>query len=161
MLDNPQQLFQQISQGVYVISVQHEQQHNAFTAAWVMQVSFAPPLICFSINPEHRSYDILKAGEKCCISVLSKQQSVIAEHFGQSGIADKMSGYTWKTTETGTLALADSLAYFDCQVSHYNQAGDHQLVICNVIGGDILHTGSPLLYIDTQNMDNSQELYKK
>lgn len=161
MIENAEALFKHITQGVYIISVINGEQKNAFTAAWVMQVSFDPPLICFSINPKHHSYEVLQKGGTCCISVLNNEQYVEAAHFGQSTNKDKMEGYQWLKTKTGSPALANSLAYFDCQVKHYSDAGDHQLVVCNIIDAAILNNGEPMLYSDTQDMDNSSTLYKK
>ena len=70
-----------------------------------------------------------------------------------------MLGYSWLETETQAPALADSLAYFDCRVDHYSDAGDHKLVICRVVGAAILNEGSPMLYNNTENMDKSSTLY--
>ena len=53
-------LFRTLTQGVYVVGVAHGDKRNAFTAAWVMQVSFDPPLLALSINPTHSSYRLLK-----------------------------------------------------------------------------------------------------
>lgn len=44
-------LFQRLTQGVYLVGVSHGDRRNAFTAAWVMQVSFDPLLLALSINP--------------------------------------------------------------------------------------------------------------
>jgi flavin reductase (DIM6/NTAB) family NADH-FMN oxidoreductase RutF len=159
MIENADALFKHISHGVYVISVNNGQQQNAFTAAWVMQVSFDPLLICFSINPEHYSYKLLEESNVCCISVLNDEQYIEADHFGRPSSKDKMAGYKWKQTETGAPALADSLAYFDCRVDHFSEAGDHKIVVCNVIGGAVLNEGQPMLYGDTGDMDGSSELY--
>jgi len=159
MIKNAEAIFKHITQGVYVISVNNGEQKNAFTAAWVMQVSFDPPLLCFSINPKHHSYKLLQQGRVCCISVLNNKQYAAAEHFGKSNIKDKMAGYEWKETKSKAPALADSLAYFDCHVDHFSDAGDHKLVICKVIDAAILNAGSPMLYGDTGDMDNSSELY--
>ena len=161
MIENADAVFKHLTQGVYVISVNNDQQQNAFTAAWVMQVSFDPLLICFSINPEHYSYKLLKQGGVCCISVLNNKQHQIADHFGQSNIKDKMAGYKWLKTESSAPALAESLAYFDCRVDHFSEAGDHEIVICNVIGAAILNAGEAMLYNDTGDMDGSSELYDK
>ncbi len=161
MLTNANTLMKLITQGVYVISVNNNQQQNAFTAAWVMQVSFKPLLICFSINSQSCSYPLLKQSGTCCISILNKQQFAEAEHFGQTDIADKMAGFKWLKTETGAPALADSIAYFDCRVDHYSEAGDHQLVICKVVNGVLLNKDEPMLYCDTADMDGSSQLYDK
>ena len=42
----------------------HGEARNAFTAAWVMQVSFDPLLLALSINPHHSSYRLLKEGRR-------------------------------------------------------------------------------------------------
>ncbi len=160
MIKNAEAILKQITQGVYVISVNNGKQKNAFTAAWVMQVSFDPLLICFSINPEHHSYSLLKKGGVCCISVLKKKQATVAAHFGKSSRQDKMAGYSWLETSTQAPALEDSLAYFDCRVDHYSDAGDHKLVICSVIDAAILNKGEPMLYRDTGDMDSSSDLYE-
>lgn len=160
MMKNAEAVFKHITQGVYVISVNNGQQQNAFTAAWVMQVSFDPLLICFSINPEHYSYELLQQGGVCCISVLNNEQYVEADHFGRSNCKDKMAGYQWKPTETGAPALTESLAYFDCRVDHFSEAGDHKIVVCHVIDCAVLNDGQPMLYSDTQDMDGSSELYE-
>jgi flavin reductase (DIM6/NTAB) family NADH-FMN oxidoreductase RutF len=160
VIENVDQLMKNISHGMYVISVNNNQQKNAFTAAWVMQVSFDPLLICFSINPQHRSYKLLKENSVCCISVLNTEQFREAGHFGQSTTADKIHGFNWLKTEVGAPALAGSSAYFVCRVDHYSDAGDHQLVICEVIDGKILSDKSVMLYSDTEDMDASSDLYK-
>ena len=90
MLENASLLSKHITHGVYVISVANGTEQNAFTAAWVMQVSFDPPMIAFSINPEHYSYQLLKAGGVCTVNVLGQDHLAIAAHFGQSGIKEKM-----------------------------------------------------------------------
>ena len=150
-------LFTQLSHGVYVVAVSDGTHQNAFTAAWVMQVSFNPPLLAISINPEHYSYTLLKAGGACTVNVLGQHQYALAEHFGLSS-SDKMTGFNWQTGLSVAPVLAESLAYFDCKVSHYTHAGDHKIVICQVIGGAILHQGKPMLYSETGDMDGSSRL---
>jgi flavin reductase (DIM6/NTAB) family NADH-FMN oxidoreductase RutF len=154
-------LFKQLTHGVYVIAVSDGVHHNAFTAAWVMEVSFDPPLLAISINPEHYSYSLLQEGGVCTVNVLGQDQAHIAEHFGRSHDKDKMAGFTWQQGLSTAPVLADSLAYFDCQVSHYTDAGDHKIVVCDVLAGAILNQGSPLLYQQTGNMDGSDALYSE
>lgn len=152
-------LFKCLTHGVYVVAVSDGEHHNAFTAAWVMQVSFDPPLLAISINPEHYSYSLLQAGGVCTVNVLGQNQLPIAEHFGRPYDNDKMTKFVWQQGLSSAPVLADSLAYFDCQVSHYTEAGDHKIVVCHVIAGAILNQGSPLLYQQTGNMDGSDQLY--
>jgi flavin reductase (DIM6/NTAB) family NADH-FMN oxidoreductase RutF len=57
-------LFQRLTQGVYVVGVAHGEVRNAFTAAWVMQLSFDPLLLALSIDPHHSSYGLLRDGRR-------------------------------------------------------------------------------------------------
>ena len=158
MIENLDDLVKYISRGVYVIGVSDGEHQNAFTAAWVMQVSFKPPLLAISINPEHYSYQLLLASGTCTVNVLGEKQLAIAEHFGRSD-RDKMTGFQWQVDTTGAPILSTSLAYFDCQVSHYTDAGDHKIVICNVVAAASLNKGRPILYRQTGDMDGSCNLY--
>jgi flavin reductase (DIM6/NTAB) family NADH-FMN oxidoreductase RutF len=160
MIDNAKLLFKQLTHGVYVISVANGAEQNAFTASWVMQVSFDPPMIAFSINPEHYSYKLLQAGGACTVNVLGQEHLAIAAHFGQSGIKEKMTTYRWQSVKTTAPVLSDCLAYFDCKLSHMTDAGDHKIAVCEVIAAVELNSGWPLLYWQTANMDGSDELYK-
>lgn len=153
------ELVKQISHGVYVIGVNDGEQTNAFTAAWVMQVSFSPLLLAFSINPQHRSYLILRSSGACAISVLKQNQFLLAQHFASSNL-DKMAGYQWQYATTNSPILSESSAYFDCKVIQMTEAGDHVIVVCEVIDARYLQRGQPMLYVQTEDMDDSKKLFK-
>lgn len=158
MIENAKTLLKQISHGVYVIGVGVGERQNAFTAAWVMQVSFNPLLLAISINPEHYSYRLLQDSGVCAVNVLGWNQFALAEHFGRSA-KDKMAGFQWRQAETGAPILSESLAYFDCRVSHYADAGDHKIAVCEVVAAATLNPGRPLLYSQTGDIDGSSKLY--
>lgn len=154
-----QNILQYISQGVYVIGVSDGDKTNAFTATWVMQVSFSPVLLAISINPEHYSYQLLKRGSVCSVNVLSRKQMQLATHFGKPGGVDKMCVGNWTVAMTGAPILQESIAYFDCKMCDEIVAGDHQLVVCQVLEARHINAGDVMLYSHTGNMDNSAELY--
>ncbi|WP_341326529.1 flavin reductase family protein [Methylotuvimicrobium sp. KM2] len=149
-----------ISHGVYVIGVRDGEKTNAFTAAWVMQVSFSPVMLALSINPEHYSYRLLEAGKCCSVNVLGRDQMIMTEHFGRSA-PDKMAGYVWQQEKTGAPVLSESLAYFDCELSHFTDAGDHRIAVLRVVDAAMLRSGPSMLYSQTGDMDGSSELYDK
>ena len=155
------ELFKNLSVGVYVVAVTDGSRENAFTAAWVMQISFKPPMLAISINPENYSYQLLQIGKICSVNVLGKHQYAMAEHFGRSGLTDKMSGFKWQKDITGAPILSECLVYFDCRVTDFLDAGDHKLAICEVLAASQLNSGVPLLYQQTGQLDNSEQLYNK
>jgi flavin reductase (DIM6/NTAB) family NADH-FMN oxidoreductase RutF len=154
----PAELFSFLSCGVYVIGVTDGTQYNAFTAAWVMQVSFNPLLLALSINPKHRSYAMLKAGESFTVNVLGKEQLELARHFA-SPIADRLAKLPWRPGKTGAPILSQALAYLECRLEENYPAGDHRLILGRAVGGAVLRPGEPLLYRDTDDMDGASRLY--
>jgi len=160
--DSPASLFRRLTNGVYVVGVAHGGRSNAFTAAWITQVSFDPLLLALSINPEHASYALLRDSQAFAVSVLKREQLDFARHFGtRSGRdSDKLAGMRWRPGEVGAPVLLDSAAHLECRVRNIVAAGDHELIFGQVIGGTILAKGVELLsYADTGDMDGSAELY--
>jgi flavin reductase (DIM6/NTAB) family NADH-FMN oxidoreductase RutF len=153
-------LFQRLTQGVYVVGVAHGAMRNAFTAAWVMQVSFDPLLLTLSINPHHLSYRLLKEGRAFSVNVLKKGQLDLAEHYGQPARADKLAGTEWTTDRTGLPLLRKALAWFECEFMSEHPAGDHVLVLGKVIDGKLLDSeAEPMSYRETGSMDGASTLF--
>jgi flavin reductase (DIM6/NTAB) family NADH-FMN oxidoreductase RutF len=103
-------LFQRLTQGVYVVGVTHGGVRDAFTAAWVMQVSYDPLLLALSINPNHSSYLLLKKGRSFSVNVLKKGQLDLADHYGRSARVDKLALTDWTTDRIGLPLLREGLA---------------------------------------------------
>jgi flavin reductase (DIM6/NTAB) family NADH-FMN oxidoreductase RutF len=157
-MTSPAELFRLLSCGVYVIGVTDGIQYNAFTAAWVMQVSFKPLLVALSINPQHRSYAMLKAGENFTVNVLGREHLDLARHFA-APIADRLAKLPWRPGKTGAPILSQALAYLECRLEENYPAGDHRLILGRAVGGALLHPGEPLLYRDTADMDEASRLF--
>jgi flavin reductase (DIM6/NTAB) family NADH-FMN oxidoreductase RutF len=158
------ELFRRLSYGVYVVGVADGKQHNVFTAAWVMQVSFDPLLLVLSINPDHASYPLVHAGGGFTVNVLKQDQQDLALRFGtRSGRnEDKLLGILWHAGATGAPILEEALAYFDCELIDSMPAGDHELVVGRVTEGRILVADAePLTYAETDDMDGSSALYPR
>jgi flavin reductase (DIM6/NTAB) family NADH-FMN oxidoreductase RutF len=153
-------LFQRLTQGVYVVGVAHGETRNAFTAAWVMQVSYDPLLLALSINPNHSSYLLLKKGRSFSVNVLKKGQLDLADHYGRSAQADKLTSTDWTTDRSGPPLLREALAWFECQAVSEYPAGDHVLVLGKVIDGKLLDSeAAPMRYCETGAMDGASTLY--
>jgi flavin reductase (DIM6/NTAB) family NADH-FMN oxidoreductase RutF len=160
MSDGIAALFQRLTQGVYVVGVAHREIRNAFTAAWVMQVSFDPLLLALSINPRHSSFGLLKQGRVFSVNVLKKGQLDLAAHFGRPAQADKLAVTEWTTGRTGAPLLDEAMAWFECRVLAKHPAGDHVLVLGEVIDGKLVDAeAEPMTYRDTGAMDGASALF--
>jgi flavin reductase (DIM6/NTAB) family NADH-FMN oxidoreductase RutF len=157
-------LFRRLTLGVYVVGVADGQRRDAFTAAWLTQVSFDPLLLAVSINPDNASYELLHATGGFTVNVLKEGQLELARRFGtRSGRdEDKLAGIRWRPALVGAPILEDALAYFDCELMGRTRAGDHELVLGRVLDGKILDSEArPLSYAATEDMDGSSELYPR
>jgi flavin reductase (DIM6/NTAB) family NADH-FMN oxidoreductase RutF len=160
MSDSIAALFQRLTQGVYVVGVAHGELRNAFTAAWVMQVSFDPLLLALSINPRHSSYALLKQGRAFSVNVLKKSQLDLAANFGRPAHVDKLAVTEWMTGRTGAPLLREALAWFECQLVGELPAGDHVLMLGNVIDGKLLDSkAEPMAYREAGAMDGASALF--
>ena len=161
MSDSVAALFQRLTQGVYVVGVAHGEVRNAFTAAWVMQVSFDPLLLALSVNPHHSSYGLLKEGRAFSVNVLKKGQLALAAHYGSpAGPDNKLALMEWTTGRIGVPLLLESLAWFECQVVGEHPAGDHVLVVGKVVDGKLLDSkAEPMVYRETGAMDGASALF--
>ena len=157
-------LFRRLTAGVYVIGVAEGQRHSAFTAAWLMQVSFDPLLLALSVNTGHASYPLLVGGGGFTVSVLSRDQLHLARHFGTRSTReiDKLAGVPWHPGRTGAPILDGSIACFECLLDQRTPAGDHEIVTGRVVAGELLAPDAvPLTYADTGDLDGSRELYPR
>jgi len=155
-------LFRRLTVGVYVVGVADGERRNAFTAAWLMQVSFDPLLLALSINPGHASFPLLVGGGGFAVSVLSRDQLDLARHFGtRSGSdTDKLAGISWRAGRTGAPILTEAVAYLECRLTGRFPAGDHEIILASPVAGEILLPAAiPLTYADTGELDGSRELY--
>jgi flavin reductase (DIM6/NTAB) family NADH-FMN oxidoreductase RutF len=155
-------LFRRVTAGLYVVGVSDGDRRNAFTAAWLMQVSFQPPLLALSINPDNASYPLLVESGAFTVSVLERGRLDLARAFGtRSGRdVDKLAGVRWRAARSGAPVLEESVAFFDCRVVSRHPAGDHELALGRVVDGAVLRAeAAPMLYAETGELDGSEELY--
>jgi flavin reductase (DIM6/NTAB) family NADH-FMN oxidoreductase RutF len=155
-------LFRRINAGVYVVGVAEGERRNAFTAAWLIQVSFDPLLLALSVNPGHASYPLLVGGGGFVVNVLSRDQLDLARHFGTRSAreTDKLAGISWRPGRAGAPILPDTVAYLECRLTERIPAGDHEIVLARPVAGEILRPDAiPLTYAETGDLDGSRELY--
>ncbi|HEX4585551.1 MAG TPA: flavin reductase family protein [Burkholderiaceae bacterium] len=156
-------LFDRLTLGVYVVGAAHLERRDAFTAAWITQASYDPPMLAVSINPRNASYPLVVASGAFVVNVLKQGQLELARHFGtRSGREqDKLAGIDWRPGHKGAPVLEKALACFECELIQCVPAGDHQLAVARVVGGRILDPdAAPMSYAETGAMDGSAALYK-
>jgi len=111
---------------------------NSFTS-----VSLEPPLVLWCLDNGSHRYAQFAAADNYAVNVLRADQEAVSRAFASTETApDPASVTTWVT---GAPVLLDCLARFDCRVVEKTKAGDHLLLIGEVLKFDAA-AGEPLIY---------------
>ncbi|WP_175407451.1 flavin reductase family protein [Streptomyces sp. TRM64462] len=118
-----------------------------FTATSLTSVSAEPPLVSFGIGTSSSSWPAVSAAGHIGIHILGEHQEDLAATFARSG-ADRFAPPTrWRTGPEGVPLLGGVLAWLVGRVVARVPAGDHRLVIAEIVAGDpAAGEGRPLLY---------------
>ena len=141
-----------IPHGVYIVGVKQDSQLNAFTATWLTQVSFTPPLVAVGVRKDSHSLEMIQHDRVFSVNLLGKDQRSIAEHFVKPAavIGEKLAAVSYQPGKTGAPVLGEAIAYFECEVREIaNERGDHAVVIGEVVEAGVRADGPALTLMDT------------
>ncbi len=132
--------------GLYVVMVSDKDEVNAFTANWLTQVSFEPPLLALSIENNAKSLTMIQHSGIFTINVLRSGQRELAGTLGRPALKapDKLVGIPHIKTGTGYPILQSALGWVACEVRQTVPAGDSTLVLVEVVDAGMLAEGQPL-----------------
>ena len=116
---------------------------NSFTS-----VSLDPPLILVCLGHEVTSIDVFRAASHFAINILAEDQREISTRFAHKGY-DRFDGLEWRRGESGAPLLAGVLAEIECALYRRIPAGDHDILIGEVLRGRV-HKGEPLVYFGSR-----------
>jgi|ERR1700738_1307631 flavin reductase (DIM6/NTAB) family NADH-FMN oxidoreductase RutF len=132
--------------GLYAVTSVEGDEVNAFTANWLSQVSFEPPLVAVSIENISKSLPMIQRTRKFAVNVLRTGQRELAGTLGKSGLKhpDKLSGIAYDITADGYIVLREALSWVACEVHQTMKTGDSTLVVAEVVDAGIIAEGQPL-----------------
>ena len=138
-------VFRQHAAGVAVITAAGEHPVG-FTATSLNSVAAEPPLISFGVGTGSSSWPVVAEAEHIGVHILGEQQQELAATFARSG-ADRFGPSTgWRSGPEGVPLLDGVVAWLVCRVVARIPAGDHRIVIAQVVLGDPSGGGRPLVY---------------
>jgi flavin reductase (DIM6/NTAB) family NADH-FMN oxidoreductase RutF/pimeloyl-ACP methyl ester carboxylesterase len=131
--------------GVTVVSTaQSDGEPRGFTANSFNSVSLDPPLVLVSIAKTAASYSVFTSAKHFSVSVLSENQRDVSGLFA-SKATDKFAKTAWRKGPTGSPLIDGAVAWFDCRAHNVVIAGDHAILIGEVVAFESSMT-SPLGY---------------
>lgn len=133
--------------GLYVITVAHGGEDHGMTANWLTQAAFDPPMAVVAIENTSKTIGMIRDSHHFAINLLLTGQRDLAAKLGRSSerAPQKLKGIRTKPAPvSGTPVLGDALGWVECRVVATLPAGDHTLVLGEIVGAGVEHDGEPL-----------------
>lgn len=146
--DARKQLLRSFTYGLFWVTAEHAGERGVFTANWVSQASFDPPLLMLSVEKISSTLPLIRASGRFVIGPYRSDQRELAGNLGRpkSKVGDKLTAYDLETIsmDSGGFALYDSLGALGCGVRTESDAGDSVVLIAEILEARILTGGDPL-----------------
>ena len=138
--------------GVTIITTVVDGEHHAMTCNSFTSVSLDPVLVLFCAEKIARFHDPVLSAGSFAVSVLAQGQEDVSRRFAVRGrpLEDQFSGLPHTHGPvTGAVVLDGALAALECRTASTTDAGDHTVVIGEVVGLQVPNpAGDPLLYYE-------------
>lgn len=140
------QVLRTFTYGLYAVSCSNAGEENIFTANWLTQISFDPPLVALSIENTSKSLPMILQSRKYTINVFRSGDRELAGILGKSALQHphKLTNISFHLGDNGCPILDDALAWVACEIRHTAEAGDSTLVISEVVDVGMMADGQPL-----------------
>jgi flavin reductase (DIM6/NTAB) family NADH-FMN oxidoreductase RutF len=132
---------------VNVVTVGRGGAENALTVSWATPASFDPPMFLVAVDRLHYSVDFVKSTRNFAVNLLAEGQERLAGQFARQSMQgeEKLAGVATREGRTGSPILVDAVAYFDCELAFFVEAGDHYLLVGRVVEAATLRDARPLV----------------
>ena len=128
-------ILRKFTYGLYAVTVKQEERRNAFTANWVSQASFEPPMVMVAVENDGESIHIIDATGQFAINAFASGQRELAGSLGRKSrnVPDKLEGIATFDSPRGLPLLRDAVGWLECRVSGKLPAGDHTVYLAEVV----------------------------
>lgn len=128
--------------GLYAVTVAHGGDEHGMTATWLTQASFKPPMLVVAVENTSRMIGLMRDARHFVINAFHEGQRELAGKLGRSSAnaPHKLKGVKTKPAPTwGGPILADALGWLECRLVATLPAGDHTLVLGEVVEAGVEH----------------------
>lgn len=135
--------------GVAVMTTRGADGPHGMTANAVSSVSLVPPLVLVCVDrTAHMATAVAEAGV-FALSFLAEGQTALSDRFADPSRGEgeqEFDGVGWTAGTTGARLLDGAVGFVDCRVTTITGAGDHLVVIGEVVGLGTDRDAAPLAY---------------
>lgn len=139
---------QRLASGVTVVSVRDGATDLAMTATAVASVSLRPPMVLFCVYSDARIREALDEVDTWAVSILDAGAAVAAERLAMPGrpAIGQLTGVAHSRGPlSGAALLDDAQGWLECRTHWIRNAGDHDVVVGEVLDAGLGRTGTGAL----------------
>jgi flavin reductase (DIM6/NTAB) family NADH-FMN oxidoreductase RutF len=139
-------LLRKIPHGLFICGVAEGEVVNGFTASWVTQGSFEPPLVVMAVRADSTSNGIIRRSGRFSLNVLRADQKDLAAVFfkPQEAVGGRFDAAPFHLGPLGLPILDDGLGGVECELVGRVDHGDHTVFVGEVKTATLLREGDAL-----------------
>ncbi|QDT67663.1 Putative diflavin flavoprotein A 3 [Planctomycetes bacterium MalM25] len=138
-----------VPSGIYILTIGAGDESTGMLASWVQQAGFEPPQVSVALKSGRPINERIESGEPFAINIVGATQKHLLGHFGKGFAPGEpaFEGLELAATESGTPALAEAVGVLECRATGGVDAGDHRLIVAEVIAGRLQHDAAPMTHV--------------
>ena len=144
--DAKKTLLRKIPHGDFICGVTEGEDVNGFTASWVTQGSFEPPLVVMAVRADSTSNGMIQRTGKFSLNILAADQKDLAAVFfkPQKGVGGRFDAAPFQLGPLGLPILDNGLGGVECEVVGQVDHGDHTVFVGEVKTATLHRDGAAL-----------------
>jgi flavin reductase (DIM6/NTAB) family NADH-FMN oxidoreductase RutF len=139
-------LLRKIPHGLFICGVAENGDVNGFTASWVTQGSFEPPLVVMAVRADSTSNGMIQRTGRFSLNVLAADQKDLAAVFfkPQQAVGGRFDAAPFQLGPLGLPILEAGLGAVECELVGQVAAGDHTVFVGEVKSAVLHRDGDAL-----------------
>lgn len=134
--------------GLYIVTSQKDYEKMGFTASFLIQTSFEPPIITMAMKKGRKSFDFINDSKVFTVNIMAKSEMKLIGRFANPNIPEEELFNDVECKEINNMpVLNTAVSYLSCKVTSVVDSGDHFLVMGEVFDGELLNENEPAYHV--------------
>jgi flavin reductase (DIM6/NTAB) family NADH-FMN oxidoreductase RutF len=130
--------------GVTIITAHGEDGPVGMAVNSLTSVSLQPPLILLCPAKSSATWPSIRAAGSFCVNVMAHDHEELCRRFAAKDV-DRFAGLEFAHFDSGP-ALKGATAWIECSIRDENDAGDHSIVVADVLAVEADSEANPLVF---------------
>ncbi len=125
-----------VTSGLYILTMDTVEGKSGMLLSWVMQAGFEPPMITLAVQRDREIMPMLENHPTFVLNILGESNTTLMSKFAKYS-PEQFEGIPQRVV-AGGVVLEEALAYLTCTFKAVQAAADHQVLLAQVTGGELL-----------------------